>query len=37
MEIDGMPPASTFKVVNIYDRTELEISDCLAPFALAPW
>ena len=33
MEIDGMPPASAFKVVNIYDRTELEISDCLAPFA----
>jgi hypothetical protein len=34
MGIDGMlPPASAFKVVNICDRTELEISDCLAPFA----
>jgi hypothetical protein len=34
VEIDGMlPPASAFKVVNICDRTELEISDCLAPFA----
>jgi hypothetical protein len=33
MEIDGMPPASAFKVVNIIDRAELEISDCLASTA----
>ncbi len=34
MEIGGiLPPASAFKVVNICDRAELKISDCLAPFA----